>query len=95
MNTNIIDILINELRRALSRTNDIADIFIISLIISGLTYGLNSKSSTNTNTKEVVKDEVEWLLEESNRCDNEECIERVVKEVVKKIKTNKRMVNHQ
>jgi len=86
MSLNPLDILLNELRRALSNAKDPAEYFIIMILLGGLTYELSRKSITNVDTSKALEEEVKWLIEEAKNCKDEKCIETVVRNTVKKLR---------
>jgi len=82
----MIDMLLNELRKALNNTRDPAEYFIIMLLLGGLTYELNRKSTVNVDTSKALEDEVKWLIEEAKNCKDEKCVEVAVRNTVKKLR---------
>jgi hypothetical protein len=85
--------IIDEIRKALamyiSKTNDLAEIFIISLLLYGLSRFSTPHVELGTEQRISIEDDVRWLLEEAKNCSDDKCVEAVVRETIKKLKNIK------
>lgn len=61
--------------------SDPVGVFILALLL----LGMSTKRVTT-----LPEDDVRWLLEEVDRCPDEKCIEKTVKELLTKLKYRKR-----
>jgi len=60
----------------------------VGLLVVALLW-LGVKSTVVKPPTNVEEDDVRWLLEEVDRCEDEECVERTVRELVGRLKQRK------
>jgi len=60
----------------------------VGLLLIALLW-LGVKSATSSIPSSAVEDDIRWLLDEVDRCEDEECIEKTVRELVNKLKARK------